>query len=145
MVGSGLPWFFGEKVSQLKRSHFEDDVFKYLRTNPIAFSDEQGRRIYVLIDTAQIKKSETPIDEQLTFNFRISQSPVSAPDQFRVNDPENPGFVIIKVPMGKTISSDLFFRYTFSSINTFAQNRANLEDFVQHKWQEMQSNRLRMQ
>jgi hypothetical protein len=143
MLGSGFPWLFGQDVKDIKRSHFGDEVYKYLHTIPITFNDECGEPIYVFIDPKQIKRLETALDEQLTFTFRLSQSHKAEADPYRRTDPEHPGFVVINVPMGTTASSEPVFGYTFSSINTLEQNQASLEDFVQQQWEQVQLKRGR--
>jgi hypothetical protein len=134
-LGSGLPWFFGEDARECKRPNLGEGVLKYLHTTPLRFRADGGHWIYVLIDPSSIKKSATSIDEEVAFKFQLSKEPSQAPDAFRT--PDANGFVVIRMPSGKTTSSDPVFAYTFSSLNTLEQNQANLEHFVQDRWQEM--------
>ncbi len=122
-----LDWLFGRHAEKDEPVPFAGDVLRFL-TSPISYRFRNRSIVYVIIKNIEFLK--TGYDEQYSFDFVISSDP-PAPNFIPPLGNRTPSEVVTtSIPYGQEDRGPVLYGYTFTSLNTIAQNQESLREFV---------------
>jgi hypothetical protein len=122
-----LDWLFGPGTGKDEPVRFTDDVLHFL-TQPISYRFRDQAYIYIIIKCIELL--ETTYDQQYSFDFIISSDPPASNYNPQVRKRTPSEVVSTTVPYGRQNREPVLYGYTFTSLNTLAQNKENLRSFV---------------